>query len=526
MWKVIADDVLTGEPENVIRRIVARDSLQKAIAVCQAVRPIDCRHFVSEKLPDRIEYMRLIQDPVVIEELVISVLYRLDVQQWSHRIKWMKILARLHPFVVKNQRSGLLHEMASDLLSYTFNELFDLRTLRNVPQIADKYGLTRVHALLKELGSPSTPQIFPHFVVLPADEIRDLKPLGRAPTIADLTLDLSAILPAFENRDKLVVPVFIVSHASKQTKAFKNAPLSPIRQTMSFSDLSTKEPESLFSQAIALGCVRELCDAYVNEDARSLLFAFFCSAISRSLWHLSALIGHWMENRRSLFFERFSDDGERRKFVRLLVKLLESAPAVERRGIPASMILPSEHVLNASVDDLRALRMLHQSQQTLEVSIFDPQAFILLMKQGKFEIAFRIARARHIDITSIFFRFASLERDLCGVILKIMPYLTDSQLETVIQSVAPILEMTCSKESIDAFMKQLICTITDESRVFHVLIWFERFEEAFVYAVFRNLHQCVFEIWAGGRLRNDTVLEARCRRLLRLYRIPFDDEEL
>jgi hypothetical protein len=230
-----------------------------------------------------------------------------------------------------------------------------------------------------------------------------------------------------------------------------------------------------------------------------------------------------MSGRSALFFERFADHGERREFIRLLTEVFESAPALERRGIPPAVILPPGLIAGASVEDLRTLVLLHQIQGTMDASIFDPQAFNALMRQGKFEVAFSIARARRVDITASFFAFASRERDLCGVILKIIPHLSDAQLERVIQSVAPILEMTTAKADIDAFMKQLISIIADESRVFHVLLWFERIEEALFYAVFHNLRACVAELWARAKLTSDTVLEQRCRRLMRLYRMPIED---
>jgi hypothetical protein len=520
---VIADDVLSGEPENAIRRIVKRFSLQTAISVCQSVQPIDCRAFVSENLPERIEYIRLIQDPIILEELVVDVLSRMEIRQSSHRKKWSTILARVRPFVTHGQKSGLMHHLASELLSCSFDEPFDLRALRNIPLLADRYGLFGVHAVLRDLGVGSVPQICPHFTVIPSDEVGDLRPLGRAPTIADLNLDMGSILHDFAARDKSIVPVFVISHASKQTKVFKNAPKVPISRNVVFLNVVDRDPDELFTQAIALDCVRDLCDAYVNEDATHIIFSFFCKAVSRFLWHLSGVIAHWMEGRRHLLFERFPDDNDRYKFIRRLVKLFKSAPTLERRGIPRAVILPSEYILTGTVEDLRTVRMLHRIQQATDVSIFEPQSFSILMRQGKFELAFRIARARRVDITSTFFQYASREPDLCQVILKIIPYLTDSQLETVIQSVAPILEMTTSKEGIDEFMKQLISTISDESRVFHILMWFERMEEALFYAVFRKLRPCVTELWEKIRFRTDNALVSPCRRLLRLYRIPFED---
>jgi hypothetical protein len=52
------------------------------------------------------------------------------------------------------------------------------------------------------------------------DEIPDLTPVG-----------LNSILPAFEGRDKSLIPLWIVSQAAKQTKAFKTPPfLQSIKQ--------------------------------------------------------------------------------------------------------------------------------------------------------------------------------------------------------------------------------------------------------------------------------------------------------
>jgi hypothetical protein len=519
---VIADDVIAADPEGAVRRIASRLSLARAVAVCRAVRPIDCRRFVDSCLPDKIEYMRLLQDPVTVEELAVSVLCRLEVRQWGDRARWARILARLRPFVVAGQNSGLLHALASDLLALTFDEAFDLRTFRGIPPLAERYGLFRVQRLLRELGSSAEFPVCPHFAVVPPDAARDLRPLGRAPAVPDLDLDSAALTAAFRN-NSAIVPVFLVTHAARQTRAFRNAPAAPLRPLIKFAAVAEADPEALFAQAVGGDCVRELCDAYVNAEAHQVLFAFFCGAVSRALWRLAAAIARWMAGRYSLFFERFTDHGERREFIRLLIELLDSAPILERRGIPSATIFPPAHITQGSIEDLRTLVLLHQLQQTMDGSIFEPQAFNALMKQGRFEVAFSIARARRVDITATFFAFASRERDLCRVILKIIPYLSDAQLERVIQSVAPILEMTTSSADIDAFMKQLICTIGDESRVFHVLLWFERIEEALFFAVFHDLRPCVAELWGRARLTNDLRLEQRCRKFMRMYRMPTED---
>jgi hypothetical protein len=150
----------------------------------------------------------------------------------------------------------------------------------------------------------------------------------------------------------------------------------------------------------------------------------------------------------------------------------------------------------------------------MDISIFEANAFDALMNQGEFEKAFSIAKARKVDITTTFFRFASREKNLCSVILKIIPYLSEYQLETVIQSVAPILEMTTPREAIERFKKQLLAEIVDPERVFHILIWFDRQEDALAYGAYHGLRDSMHEFYITSKLVNHPDAQKRARRFL------------
>jgi hypothetical protein len=511
---IIADDVVTFDPETVIKKIVSRISLHKAIEIGRAVQPINCRKFVEAHLPEDIVFMKLLQDPLVIEELAISVIQRIEVVDVKQQLRWIKLLKRLRHFIQKGRQSSLLYQLASDLLACPFCLPFDLRTFRNVPQIAERYGMTSTMQILSTLDSHITFSICPHFVVVPHLTSKGSVPIGSSPALPELSFDETGLVTAFAARDSSIGPIFYVSHFASQVHVFRHDAKTVVCQRLNFSDLIARSPMDAFSRAISANAVCPLCDAYASANQSHVLWDFFCRAAARALWHTCAAIARWMASRASLFLPRFPYLPARTEFFDLLGQLFASGPSLELHGVPLPLIFPPEYLSAGTLADLRRLLELHELQRGAGVSLFAARAAEDLMAGGSFELAFRVAHLRGLDATPSFFQLASADPPLCAVLLRVLPHLTDAQLETAVQLAAPLLEVTAPRDAIDRFMRQLIAATSDEPRVFRLLLWFGRHEEALIYAAFRGLRGCLCELEARAGLRGDALLAGKCRRVL------------
>jgi hypothetical protein len=510
---VLGDDLLSLDPEHLVKRIIRQRSLDLAISVCRAVQPIDCRNFVRDNLPNHVKYLKLLgRDDV--EELVVEVLCLLNTASWEDR---MKILARLKPYVTEGANSGIMHSIAMEFLRKEFGG-----SLRKMATIAHEHGLRSAAAALGKLGIKTSFPICPYFRFVRDSETQHLEPLTRAAVIANLSIDVNATLADFENSDAPITRVFIVSHNSRITKAFKNSMQTRVVQRVTFD--ITCDVNVLFAKAVDFGRVRELCDEYARADRYTHVFDFLVSAGQRGLWCLCTEICEWMAAHIDHFFHRFSHPQERAEFLQLVSSLLRSAVVLEKQSIPAAEIFPPQTLTKFTVADARSLVQPHRIQQAMPDSIFEHDTFNVLLGRGEFETAFWIADARKVDITRSFLGFAAKHRDLSSVILKVARHLTGPQLETVVQAVAPILGLSTSPAKVELFIKQLLLGIAEPVRAFRVLMWFGKYEEALAVVVYHEMPHCLPEIYLKSREVKIARLERKCRRLMLQHRIVWDDE--
>jgi hypothetical protein len=513
--QVLGDDLLSLDPERLVRRIVTHRSLDLAIAVCRAIQPIDCRNFVRDNVPKHGKYLQLL-GPEDAEELVVELLCLLNTASWEDR---MKIPARLKPYVNEGANSGILHSIATEFLREDFGGSF-----RKMAAIAHEHGLRSAAAALGELGLKTSFPVCPYFRFVRDSETRHLEPLARATVTANLSIDVNGTLADFENSEAPITPVFIVSHNSRITKAFKNSTQTKVVQKVTF--YMTCNVNALFAKAVEFGRVRELCDEYAGADRYGEVFDFLVSASQRTLWCLCREICEWMSGHIDHFFGRFVDRDERVEFRQLISSLLRSAVVLEKRRIPTVEIFLPQTLTQFTVEDARSLVQLHRIQQAMPDSIFEQDTFNVLMGRGEFETAFWIAHARKTDITRSFLGFAAKHKDLCSVILKVARHLTGPQFETVVQAVAPILGLSTSPAKVEQFIKQLLLVISEPIRAFRVLMWFGKYEEALAVVVYHEMPHCVPEIYLKSREVKIARLERKCRRLVLQYQIwdVLDDE--